>query len=49
VALGVVPGVGEGEGEAIGVGVGTALAVVEAVFPPQETSANVKARVTEHI
>jgi hypothetical protein len=49
VAVGVVPGVGEGEGEAAGVGVGTTFAVVEVVFPPQETSANVKERVTEHI
>jgi len=45
----VVVGVGEGEGEAAGVGVGTALALVEAVFPPQETSANAKARVTEQV
>ena len=45
VALGVVPGVGVGAGEGTGVGAGAEVAVVEVVLPPQDTNANIKARI----
>ena len=55
VLLGVVPGVGEGTGLGAGVGVGlgaefgagTTPAVVAELFPPQDTSANVKTRMVK--
>lgn len=56
VLLGAVTGVGVGEGEGegdgegkgvAGVGAGTTLAVVEELFPPQDTSANAEARIIE--
>jgi hypothetical protein len=47
VALDVTAGVGEGDGLDAGVGVGTTLADVEALFPPQDASANVRARIVK--
>jgi hypothetical protein len=49
VALVVTAGVGDGEAEGLGagVGVGTTLADVEALFPPQDASVNVRARIVK--